>query len=381
MIFATIMTNNYNWNNMIIDLRPKHGYNADGGSDKQSSPSSVEVENAETQPPPKPKITEEEKRKIAEYEKWIAYDERYVTKNILTIVDNKEDFAFLLKFPHLLSLTNYAGINACEILLANKRIDKIEEIFDSDLENIFLSDEKEPIFHAMLRVPESYELVIKIIPKLTYANGKMDMFYGYLSPIKIYRISFFDKCGMYYNQWKSVDNLNTSDKLLQIVILAFQQLFDYIDAYAKQYTASQELSTFCSYMDEHVDAMNYVIANLKIGRIEAYPTKYGRTFVDYLLRAKNYKALNTLLDSVIDIVFSPLANKLFDTIQHRLDNKDFDNKQFIELLLKIISKSNIHEIYDNYGTNLITTLINNFTLEYLNKIFLANRHLPLQLKN
>jgi hypothetical protein len=152
----------------------------DGGS---------EVENAET-PPSNPEITEEEKRKIAEYEKWIAYDERYVTKNILSMADNKEEFAFLLKFPHLLSLTNYAGINACDILLANKRIDKVDEIFDSDLENIFLSDGKEPVFHAMLRVPESYELMIKTIPKITTDGHRDQIFHSdRLSSIPKYQMT------------------------------------------------------------------------------------------------------------------------------------------------------------------------------------------------
>lgn len=304
-------------------------------------------------------ISEDDKLKIAKYEKWVSYNERYITKNIMKIIDDKSEFDFLLQYPRLLSLTNYSKINALEILIANKRIDVIEKVIDSNIDNIYLADNEEPLFHAMLKMPETYDLIIQTIPKIT----NHDIFFQYYGTIPEFQVSFFEKCMSLLWRWLNNKYDDVANKLLKIVILSLEHWFKNITNLTLQYYIVRQITLVCSWLVNLPEKLNYFISTIKMPKIILRQDASGMTIVDYLLKFGSHATLNTFLDVAEHITFKAYENTLFETIELQSKNVELNKKEFIALILKLISKSNVQDIFDYEGNNIIMILLKHFTLE------------------
>lgn len=293
------------------------------------------------------------------YAEWISDSETFITANILNIIENKKEFEEIIeKHRGLLAVCNESGVNSLNILLANHKFKEIEQIVNSNNLNLMLTNHEERLIHSMLKFPQTYDFLLDTIPKISHLY--------ILTSETTKRESFIMCCTK--KLLTAIDAKEEAVKLLTLITTSLQTLFSFDTIMIFRYDASIELTRVVRIVnDEHI--LKYIITQLNLKNVLVFPLpETDLTIIDYMIYHLKFDVLDTFLDVAENIMFVDLQeNSLFVLIQG-VNNEIHKNslppvKKIIAIILKIISKSNIYDIYDKSGTNIIMQLLSNFKLE------------------
>lgn len=298
------------------------------------------------------------------YAEWISDSETFITANILNIIENKKEFEEIIeKHRELLDVCNESGVNSLNILLANHKFKEIEQIVKFNNINLMMTNHKERLIHSMLKFPQTYDFLLDIIPKISRPY--------ILTSDNANRESFIVCCTQtFLNAIDAKENAdkNLCVKLLTLITTSLQTLFSFNTFITFKYDASIELTKVVRIVEDD-RILKYIISQLDIKNVLVFPLpETDLTIIDYMIYHLKFDILDTFLDVAENIMFVDLQdNSLFMLIQG-VNNEIHKNslppvKQIIAIILKIISKSNIYDIYDKNGTNIIMQLLSNFKLE------------------
>lgn len=294
------------------------------------------------------------------YAEWISDSETFITANILNIIENKKEFEEIIeKHSGLLAVCNEAGVNSLNILLANHKFKEIEQIVEINELNLRLHNGKERLIHSMLDFPQTYDFLLVIIPKISHPH--------ILTSENSTDETFIICCTKKFLNAIDAKEKEEAVKLLTLITTSLQTLFSF-NTIISRYDASIELTRVVRIVDnEHI--LKYIITQLNLKNVLVFPLpETDLTIIDYMIYHLKLDILDTFLDVAENIMFVDLQdNSLFMLIQG-VNNEIHKNslppvKKIIAIILKIISKSNIYDIYDKNGTNIIMQLLSNFKLE------------------
>ena len=156
-------------------------------------------------------------------------------------------------------------------------------------------------------------------------------------------IDFIDK----YN---ILNKINPSVKLNKIFLLILEKYFINNNKQDK----SLILAKLCKTIDND-NILNYIVKLLGNQKLELHQDDNKLTAIDYLIYRGKLNILDKLLDNAINLEFINFEeNSLF----YLIETCETDN--IIGLILKIIDKGNVHNIYDKFNNNIILKLLQHF---------------------
>ena len=156
-------------------------------------------------------------------------------------------------------------------------------------------------------------------------------------------IDFIDK----YN---ILNKINPSVKLNKIFLLILENYFINNNKQDK----SLILAKLCKTIDND-NILNYIVKLLGNQKLELHQDDNKLTAIDYLIYRGKLNILDKLLDNAINLEFINFEeNSLF----YLIETCETDN--IIGLILKIIDKGNVHNIYDKFNNNIILKLLQHF---------------------
>jgi hypothetical protein len=298
------------------------------------------------------------------YVEWITDDERYITQNIVKIVDEggKEFEEIMNKYAFTLIYPNKHNTNALRILLANGKFDIIKQILDADFMFAQSFSNDEPLIQSLLQYPQMYNYLLAFIPKC-------DNPYVFLTGNYIDGKTFTGKCVEKYTECNGKQHKHINEctvAMIRIIIETIQRIYELVDDYEGLYDAGIDL-TYVIRGLHLTDILEYVLSSINYKQpVLIFPLHNGMTAIDYLIYGEQIEALYGFLDDVKEIKFvDKVANSLFDLIVAKRQGvfRDMPNDVVIHIILKIIAKSNVHNIYDRFGTNIVTVLLKNYELK------------------
>lgn len=292
--------------------------------------------------------------KIKRYYKKISLIDCYITKNINVLVKNKKEFEFIKNNNYLLGITNKLGKNSLTILLENSQFKILEELIKNDVRILRFKNRNEKTFlMSMISYSEFYKLIIDILKAkksniiVNYYQFKIKL----ISEIDNNNNNIVDLCIelININLESDIKNLIPIIKILKIIYeLDKEEIFLIITKLCREITNKEILLKILEYINPQ--------------NLDIYPDLNNNTCIDYLIFEDNYKTLNYLIDRIEHIYF---VNFEENSILLMLDNLNTEQIfiDMIELIFKILSKSNINKLKDMYNENILLKLLKLFKLE------------------
>ena len=291
--------------------------------------------------------------KIVRYSKNVSLMDCYITKNIKKIVENKKELEFIKENNFLLAITNKLGKNSLNILLENGNFEVIRELVDYDVRILRYKNRNEKTFFMSLLSDEKFYPLINDILKSKSNKIIKNYFYfkiKLLSEMDINGYTFVDLCIEIINMnfEIKVNKLIPIIKILKSVFeLDKEELFLVITKLCRDIKNQEILLKIIEYINPK--------------NLDIFPDSNNNTCIDYLILEENFKTLNYLLDRIEHIYF---INFEENSILLLLDNLKGEKMtlEIIELIFKILSKSNINKLKDMYNENILFKLLKLFKL-------------------
>lgn len=291
--------------------------------------------------------------KIVRYSKNVSLMDCYITKNIKKIVENKKELEFIKENNFLLAITNKLGKNSLNILLENGNFEVIRELVDYDVRILRYKNRNEKTFFMSLLSDEKFYPLINDILK-SKSNKIIENYFYFkiklLSEMDINGYTFVDLCIEIINMnfEIKVNKLIPIIKILKSVFeLDKEELFLVITKLCRDIKNQEILLKIIEYINPK--------------NLDIFPDPNNNTCIDYLILEENFKTLNYLLDRIEHIYF---INFEENSILLLLDNLNGEKMtlEIIELIFKILSKSNINKLKDMYNENILFKLLKLFKL-------------------
>ena len=295
-----------------------------------------------------------EKNKIIQYTKSVSLIDCYITKNINKLVKNKKELEFIKINNFVLGITNKLGKNSLNVLLENSNFKVLKEIIEHDVRILRYKNRNEKtLLMSLVSYEEFYPLILKI---LTNEKSKIiDNYYQFkiklLSEEDINNNSFVDLCIELINI-----NLESNTNKLIPIIKILKTIYE-LD--------KEELFLVITKLCRDIQNKEILLKTLEYinpKNLDIYPDLHNNTCIDYLIIEDNFKTLDYLIDRVEHIYFVNFEENsillLLDNLKD--DDKKTENILIIDLIFKILSKSNINKIKDMYNENILFKLMNLF---------------------
>jgi hypothetical protein len=293
--------------------------------------------------------------KILRYSKNVSLIDCYITKNINTLVNDEKELQFIKENNFLLGITNKLGKNSLNILLENSNFKIIKEFIDHDVRILRYKSRNEKNFlMSLLSNEDFYPLINKI---LTNFNNKIvENYYNFkislLLEMDVNGNTFVDLCiqVINLNLEIGVGKLIPIIKILKNIFeLNKEELFLLMDKLCRDITNQQLLINIIKYINPK--------------NLDIFPDSNNNTCVDYLIFGENFEVLNFLIDRIEHIYFVNFEENSVLVLLDNL-NRDVDSiTEMIELIFKILSKSNINKLKDMYNENILFKLLKLFKLD------------------
>lgn len=291
--------------------------------------------------------------KIVQYSKNVSLMDCYITKNIKKIVENKKELEFVKENNFLLAITNKLGKNSLNILLENGNFEVIKGFLDFDIRILRYKNRNEKNFFMSLLSDENFYPLINDILKSKKNKIIENYFYfkiKLLSEMDINGNTFVDLCIEIINMnfEIKVNKLIPIIKILKSVFeLDKEELFLVITKLCRDIKNQEILLKIIEYINPK--------------NLDIFPDSNNNTCIDYLILEENFRTLNFLLDRIEHIYF---INFEENSILLLLDNLNGEKitSEIIELIFKILSKSNINKLKDMYNENILFKLLKLFKL-------------------
>lgn len=262
----------------------------------------------------------------------------YITKNILNLIKKKNSYDFIINNPFLLSVLNKSNKNSLIILLDNKQYDTMIELINTNNYLLKIKDYNEnTIFNMFIYHEELYDFIVKIIS--TY-----DIFLiTYLLTIKnINNMTFINILTNLLNE--NIDN-TISDNVTSI----FKSIFELDNE------KNILLITFLCRDIVNNDLLYNILTKIMTSTksLKLYCDEYLLNAIDYLLLNNNIKTLDFLVNKVDKIKFCNFQNII---LHEFIKNNDKISKSLLDIILKIIDKSDIHKLKDKNNKTILDLL-------------------------
>ena len=297
---------------------------------------------------------EKEITKILQYNKQVSLIECYITKNICSLVKNVQELQFIKNNIFLLGITNKLGKNSLNILLENHNFLKIKELINYDVRILRFKNRNEKNFLMSLISYEEFYLLINKILSLKN-NNIIENYYQFkikiLSESDINGNTFIDMCIelIKINLDLGANKLIPIIKILKTIYeLNKEEIFLVITKLCRDIPNQQLLLKILEYINPK--------------NLDIYPDIENNTCIDYLIFEEKYIILKYLIDRIEHIYFVNYEKNSVLSLLDNLDSNDERITNIIELIFKILSKSNINKLKDIYNENIMFKLLKLFKL-------------------
>lgn len=298
-------------------------------------------------------------KKISQYNTQVTLTDFYITKNINTLVNNPTELQFIKEHNFVLGITNKIGKNSLNILLENansenSNIKILIELINLDVRILRFKNSNEKTFlMSIISNEDFYSLINTLLEKNTnptianYNQFKITL----LSETDINNNSVIDLCiellNINYNY--PVKKLNSLFLILrQIYLLDKEEIFLLINKLCRDIKDENLLLSIFKF--------------IKPENLDIHPDSYNNTCVDYLINNEKFSVLDYLLDKIEHIYFVNFEENSIFNLLNDFTNQ-IDNKNHIDILFKILSKSNINKLKDFTNQNLMFKLLKTFDLD------------------
>lgn len=272
--------------------------------------------------------------------------DNYITKNILKIIKNKKSFEFIKKNIFLLGVVNKNNKNSLLILLENGKYQIINELiyFNFQILNYKNADESN-LLKNLLGYNYFYDYINDYIQKFDY-----HFVIKLLTSLNKNGKNFIDNLIMLI----SIKNNNVNNEYVSKLFIIIKSIY-MLDC--EKYTLI--ITKLCK-MIKNEKYLQYIINLLEINNFDIYPDKSMLNCIDYLIINNHLKMLDNLLDKINHIEFINIDDSL---IFNLIENSEINIKTKSNLILKILSKSNISKLKNRKNQNIFYFLIQNFKIE------------------
>jgi hypothetical protein len=296
---------------------------------------------------------------IKKYNTQVSLIDFYITKNINTLITKTQDLKLIQENNYLLGITNKVGKNSLNILLenSNKENSNVKILIDLINQDVrilrFKNRSGKTFLMSIIAYEEFYTVINKVLSKTT--NSIVDNYYQF----KIKLISDSD-----INNYTVIDlciellNLNYSmekDKLIPIFTI-LKNIYE---------LGKENIFLLIGKLCRDIKNENLLLSILKFIKIEnldIYPDPYNNTCIDYLIMEEKFLVLEYLLDKVEHIYFINFEENSIFTLLENLNNMTI-TVPIIELIFKILKKSNFNKLRDYKNENILFKLLKLFNLE------------------
>lgn len=300
------------------------------------------------------KKEKKEINKILQYNKQISLIDCYITKNICSLVKNENELQFIEDNIFLLAITNKLGKNSLNILLENSDFSILKKFINHDVRILrFKNRNEKNLLMSLVSYEEFYPLINKIL--ISKKNKIIENYYQFkikiLSESDVNGNTFIDLC-------IELIKLNLDSQLNKIIpiikILKTICEMDKEEVFLVITKLCRDISneTLLLKILEYIDPKN----------LDIYPDFENNTCIDYLILEEKYIILNYLIDRIEHIYFVNFEVNSVLLLLDNLDSDDVNTSEIIELIFKILSKSNINKLKDMYNENIMFKLLNLFKL-------------------
>jgi hypothetical protein len=295
-----------------------------------------------------------EKDKIKLYSKDISLTENYITQNINKLIKDKKELDFIKNNIFLLGITNKLGKNSLNILLENFNDKIIKEFVEYDVRILRYKNRNEKnLLMSMITNENLYEFINKLIK--SEKNNIIENYYSFkitiLSEIDNNGNTFIDLC-------INLINLNFN--------LEFEKIKPLIEILKSIYELDKEeifliITKLCRDIEDS-NILIKIIEYIEPKNLDIYPDINNNTSIDYLIMLEKINVLKYLIDKVEHVYFVNFEENTLLTLLDNLKDEKI-TKEMIEIIFKILSKSNINKLRDMYNENLLQKLLKIFKLK------------------
>ena len=288
----------------------------------------------------------------------------YITKNINKIIKNKQELKFIKENIFLLSINNSNNKNSLIILLELGKFEVIKNLIES---NYYILDFKNTNENNLLKILLAYEyfydyineLINKldydfIIKLLTYLNNSNNNFIDNIILLLNLNINILENNLNIINGKLIFINKNTKNKIVYKIIKIIKSI--YLLDNEKNTLIITKLCKNINNSDILLILLNY----LNIQNFDLYPDLNMMTCIDYLLLNENIQILNYFINIINYIYFINIDNNI---IFNLWDMPNIDSKVKLEILFKILKKSNITNIKNNKNQNIFFKIISTYKID------------------
>lgn len=287
--------------------------------------------------------------------KEVSATELYITKNIVSLIKNKNFIKELEKNIIILGLNNKIGKNALIILLENRCYEYIKKIIslNSDVLNYKNSNERN-LLQSMLYHDNMHDYIYKLIT--TTKN-----IFKIIENKDISNMTFVDNCIHIIN---NNDDINHVKKILKCISYIYHKYYlnnnDIINKLCFNINNDKYLIDILEYINienqEYICNINECITYLLDNK------KYS--VIDYIFNKVIYiKFINNGKNSIFNLVSYIPISKMDDGGRNGDKNSSKDTGVIMNILINVMTKSNIFKIRDIYNNNLLLLILEKNKLE------------------
>jgi hypothetical protein len=303
---------------------------------------------------------------ITKYLKQVDLIEYYITKNICTLIKNKNDKKVIYNNLFLLGINNKNKKTSLEILLENHEYNEIIELINYEYKILDYKNKNEVNFLTrLLEHDYFYNKINKIL-----INIKDNIFFKIklFTDLNIVKQNFIDKIISIINLNQDIynktiiknDKLNINN-LLKIIksiyLLGREDKFLLITKITREIT------------NENI--LKYIFDYINLQNFDIYPDENLLTCVDYLILHNNLEILYNIIDNINYIYFVNIdTNSIIELLEKFISN-DIDYSELpnlsklIQLIFKIFEKSNITKIKNNKNQNIFFIILKLIKINYI----------------
>jgi hypothetical protein len=309
---------------------------------------------------------------IKKYLEQVDLLEYYITKNICKLIINRKDKKVIYNNLFLLAINNKNKKTSLEILLENQKYNEILELINYEYKILDFKNKNEINFLTKLLEHEFfYNKINTILDKII--KNDINFIIKIFTDLNINKQNFIDKIISIININENIfndkndknDKNNKNDKLninnlLEIINLIY--LLEREDKFLLITKITREIS--------NDNLLKYIFSYIKFTNIDIYPDENLLTCVDYLILNYNLEILYDIIDNINYIYFINIeTNSIITLLEDFMDDKiDYlkisDLSKLIELIFKILEKSNILKIKNNKNQNIFFIILKLIKIDY-----------------
>lgn len=274
----------------------------------------------------------------------------YITKNILKLIKNKKSFDFIKKNIFLLGITNKNNKNSLMILLENGQYETIHSLITYNIEILgYKNVHENNLLKILLAYSYFYGLINQYIER-----SESDFIVKNLIEPNIQGVNFIDNLIALVNiddNWKKKINANN----LLTKLLSIGKNIYLLDNEKKTLI----ITKLCKLI-KNENYLLYILNFFDLNNFDIYPDSNMLNCIDYLILSEYWIVMDYLIDQINYIEFVNIDDNLIFSF---LQNPNANIQIKSNIILKILSKSNISKFKNNKNQNIFYFILKDFKIE------------------